>query len=252
MGRGRNTNSTITLSPERGAAKAPHYFTKNGLCTIPDANYISDEQIDQIASLFLKDWEELRSEVEEQTTRPIDEDMALIDPEYFSPDAHEKAAITHSLKTKYGDLFEEVAFALAKIAYGATKPEKIRSSSSKSELTEGHDFNIDIIEKDTIIRYQVECKSSDNWGNQASQKGTRRKFQEGALKFKKEYSKEKGYSARTPINVVVCRKGETTSTKTRFGYYQLAGKDYWHFISGDENMRSRWLESLKRVKNARL
>lgn len=247
MGRGsRKNKECATRILDKQSDNSLHYFTKNGLHVIQGANHIPDEEIDKITGQLFEDWNILKSEAKKQLIKPLDEDMSIIDPDNFSLDSHTRTAIMHSLRTKYGELFEEAAFSLAKIAYGATKPEKIRSASSKNTLTEGHDFNIDIIIDDIITRYQVECKSSDNWGNQASHKGTHRKFQEGARKFRKEYPKEEGFRSKGPINVVVCRKGQTSPLKTSFDYYQLAGDDYWHFITGDKDMRSRWLQSLRR------
>jgi len=152
-----------------------------------------------------------------------DEDLAML--------IHLKEAS----ETKLGDLLEEVALMLNVEAFGG-----------KKSATNGIDIEFDDPDDGTI--YLVACKSGSKWANSSSSARLAQDFKLAAKRLRTSTDA----SRRRNIEFICgCAYGENSRDKVQDStYYRVAGKDYWHLISGDPNMLERLLAELHRQLQA--
>jgi hypothetical protein len=101
----------------------------------------------------------------------------------------------------------------------------------KSEF-EGIDMQF---ERDTII-YLVQIKSGPNWGNSSQIKKLRENFSAAKQSLAQQTDKQ-------VIAINGCCYGrEKTSDKG--DYLKLCGQEFWHFISGDEQLYIQLIEPI--------
>lgn len=149
----------------------------------------------------------------------IDQYLGITDDDRVAMKASE------SSETKLGDLLEEVAISLNEVAFNGMKTGTLG-------------VDIQFCDPENTNRYfLVSVKSKSNWSNASSAREQGTKFQEA----KRTLKTSSPSSDRAIIPVCGCVYGKSSLKKLKVGYYQIAGVDFWRFISGDPQMESRLL-----------
>ena len=122
----------------------------------------------------------------------------------------------------FGDFLEELAIFVCSKTYGG----------EKSPAT-GIDLQFD---KDGI-KYLVSVKSGTNWGNSSQHKRQEQDFQTAV----KVLSQSKQTAKVQPILGICYGKTKTTYVRN---YMKVVGQNFWHFLSGNEDLYTDIVEPL--------
>jgi hypothetical protein len=128
-------------------------------------------------------------------------------------------------ESRYGDLMEQLALGIAKIAHGGLKAP-----------ASGVDLYFEAAEDETTQIYLISIKSTRRWGNSSQMEALARHFRDA----QKKLSTSSCANKKKFFHVVGCCAGERTTSNLSHGlYYHIVGKDFWHLISGDPEMEKR-------------
>lgn len=130
------------------------------------------------------------------------------------------AFLSSQEETIFGNLLEGFAIHVSKTLYGGFK----------SELK-----SIDLEFKRNNIYHIVGIKSGTNWGNSDQINKMRDNF-----KLARGILRERGITTEiVAVNGCIYGKDNVpfkTNSDSEKQYYKYAGQDFWHFISGDDNL----------------
>lgn len=132
------------------------------------------------------------------------------------------AFLSSSEEELFGQFLEGVAIFVSEMTCGG------RKSSA-----EGIDLEFD----DDTTRYLIAIKSGINWGNSSQHKKLRDNFQRAVVVQKQ---------ARSKLNiqpVLGCCYGNARDVDNGF-YVRKVGQNFWHFISGEENLYLELIEPI--------
>jgi hypothetical protein len=145
--------------------------------------------------------------------------------------------LNESIETSLGNMFEQLAIGINRIAFGGSK-----APAGGFDLT----FFSITDEEDEENYYLVAVKSGTRWANSSSGDQLISRFKTAAASLKT--SGGRGVR-RNVYPVCGCAYGTSSRKKLKGYYYQIAGEDFWRFISGDDHMFLRIRKTIDDVGN---
>lgn len=146
-----------------------------------------------------------------------------------APDSAEELAeriidafLSSSEETRFGGILEDIAVAVCRAAKGGSK------SSS-----EGIDLEYD----DDVARTLVQVKSSTKWGNSGQHKRLVSDFQAATRRLR-----QGGVTVRCVEGICYGPSGSVD----KGSHFRVAGKDFWHDITGWRGVGKRILRTVER------
>lgn len=142
------------------------------------------------------------------------------------------AYVSSSEETILGNLLEKLAIAINSKIYGGYKAE------------EGKYVGIDLIFIKNGIKYMLSIKSGTNWGNSDQKNAMKRNFAAARTLVKQE-----GWEGNIKFinGCIYGKSAKSEKIDSNFpdsNYHLLAGKDFWNFISGQEDIGRIILEAI--------
>ena len=132
------------------------------------------------------------------------------------------AYLSSSEETTFGKLLQDIAVFISQMTCGG-------------QLATGLGLDLDF--SDEGIRYLVSIKSGPNWGNNSQKSDLKTKFKAAIRTVRQS-------DPKANIRAVLGICYGAAKTVDRGDYVEIIGKDFWEFISGDNNLYIHLIEPI--------